>query len=496
MSEALRSRRSFLKTAAASAAGLAVAGPAVETVLGKIGATKAWTTGMAINPNISNLRVVCMYDPKMVTNANLNTFSLNTYVGATDKAVIATDMDCMAMSLAQKTKPADAWSAIFQKPAAKTWAQVKVAIKVNGCNAYNLPRLAVVEKICRVLNGMGVLGANIIVYDGALGTCGWDTISNYTPFFSTDGTGTYNGYAKIPGVTSSKSSGLGGTVSAAIPNKGSGNCPAYLANGTIDILVNIAVNKGHTTPTNGGVNQGNTGGATLCLKNHFGTFPVFHNNSNPSTGDYAVYLNMSDAIVGGTPPRQQLNIVDSLWADNNNTPDGRTPVVVSRLVMGTFAGAVDYLTCLKVKQDIMITQMKQPNNMDFNQINRFLTLFGYTTIDAALTWVPITPCVVSDIPKYFGAPQSRTFEVRLTGRKGEAAMTRFELPQETKGNLDVQIFDIRGRSVRKLSAQIQESQTALSWNGKNENGNTVGAGIYEVRVSSEHYTDVGKIIIE
>ena len=39
MGETLRSRRSFLKTAAASAAGLAVVGPAVKSVLGKAEAT-------------------------------------------------------------------------------------------------------------------------------------------------------------------------------------------------------------------------------------------------------------------------------------------------------------------------------------------------------------------------------------------------------------------------------------------------------------------------
>jgi hypothetical protein len=483
MSEKLRSRRSFLKMAAAGAAGITVSGPAVKSVLGSPAATSAWTTGKAINPNISNNRVVCMYDPAMISNQNLATFSLSSFAGATSTTVISTDMDKMAMSLSQKATADLAWSTIFQKPAAKTWAQVVVAIKVNGCNHKNLPRTAVVGKICNVLKGLGVLAANIIVYDGANGSrC--NDIGDYASYFSTTDT------TKFPGITSTNSTGLGGSGSAAVPNMSNQTCPASFISGAVDIIVNISVNKGHCTPNNGGPAQGNTGGVTLCLKNHFGTFPPSHNNSNPSTGDAAVYMNMSDAIIGGTPPRQQLCIVDSLWADNNNNPDGTPTSVLSRLVMGTFAGSVDYLTSMRIKQDIQVTQLKEKNNMDTTQIARFMTLFGYATTDAV--WVPITPTSVlpgaSDTQK-----PPHAFEIR---HAGSGVMTRFGLPHETTGELEVRIFDIRGRNVRKLSAQAMGNKTALSWDGKNEHGNMVGAGIYEVRVSAGKYADIGKIIVE
>jgi hypothetical protein len=489
-------RRDFLKKTAIGAAGLT----AGMSLLKPAKAQGAWTNGMVINPNISNLRVVCMFDAKMVTNPNLSSYSLSGFAGATDAAVIATDMDLMAMSLAQKSTAATAWSTIFQKPAAKTWAQVMVAIKVNGCNHKNLPRVAVVGKICNVLNGMGVPGANIIVYDGGNSASGGscNDMGDYAPYFTAAGTG-----GKYPAITSVNGQGLGGVSSAPVPNNPSGGstqaCPAYLANGTIDILVNIAVNKGHRTPAhNDGNNQGNTGGVTLCLKNHFGTFLAGQNHglSSPTTGDNAVYLNMANAIIGGTPPRQQLCIVDSLWADNSNNPDGNPTGVVNRLVMGTFAGAVDYLTSIKIKQDIMTTAMKITNTMDLAQIAKFLTLFGYTTADVADTWVPITPGTVLTDPSAPLRQSSRILEVRLAGRSGGAAMTRFGLPHETTGAVNVHIYDVRGRSVRKISAHVQGNRTALSWDGKNETGTTVAAGVYQVHVSAEHYTDNGKIIIE
>lgn len=465
-------RRDFLKKTAVGAAGLT----AGMSLLKPAKAMGAWTTGMAINPNISNLRVVCMYDPKMITNANLTSFSLASYVAATDKTVISNDMDQMAMSLAQKTTADAAWNAIFQKPTAKTWAQVKVAIKLNTCSSVNFPRVAVVGKICQVLTGFGVPAANISIFDTTCNT-GIGAYSNY--FSATDTT-------KFPGV---QTTSLGGTTSAPVPNLGNVSCVTNIANGTIDILVNIGVNKGHMT--SGG--DGNTGGCTLCLKNHFGTFSPHHSTSTPTTGDAACYYSMSDAIIGGTPPRQQLCIVDSLWADNTMSPSNQPNSVPARLVMGTFAGAVDYLTCLNIRKPSNIVNAAQ---MDWTQINRFLTNFGYTTTDAALTWVALTPGTSVLPGQAAGQKPPHALEIRLTGRNSGSAITKFGLPNETTGDVDIQIFDIRGRSVRKMSAQLQGNRTSISWDGKNEHGNSVGTGIYEVRVSAGHYVDRGKMIVE
>jgi len=71
----------------------------------------------------------------------------------------------MAMQLAQKTTAADAWSTIFQKPASKTWANTRVAIKTNAIiKQANHPRVAVIKKICDVfVDQFGVPAANIIL---------------------------------------------------------------------------------------------------------------------------------------------------------------------------------------------------------------------------------------------------------------------------------------------------------------------------------------------
>ncbi len=610
-------RRDFLKKTAVGTAGLTVGLSLLKP--GKANAAVTWAPGgwpaptaspntMQINPNINNLRVVCMYDPNMITNPAFNAWTLDGFVSSISPSVIHTDMDNMAMWLAQQTTPAAAWSTIFQKPASKTWAQVKVAIKINTCAApRSSPRPPVIGKICNVLYGIGVPAANIVIYDGAcsklgasggywnyfnttttitltvtpltaavsagavytnngnsftvqaaaavgatslqvlttggaapLGTSGTMTLSSGTGQASiafSAVSGTYNGLSKYPGVISNGTGSMGGgTTSVAVPMAGNQTCPTNLANGTIDILVNIAVNKGHNSPYQNHTGQGNTGGCTLCHKNHFGTFPICHNNGAYSTtavpvtpadittysnGDYSVFINMSSAIVGGTPVRQQLCIVDSIWADNNNYPDATSgpTLMPARLVMGTFAGAVDYLTCINIKNSTASQTIGgytyscggPDANLDLvaggpaasssfpatGQVPRFLTLYGYLTTDPDLKWVAITPASVYTpsgvLPGASSGGQPHTLEVRLAGG---AAMARFELPQSTAGALEIRMFDIRGRSVRKMFVELREGHTSVSWDGKNDRGRTVAPGTYEVRVLAQHYMKSGRITVE
>ena len=120
----LQKRRDFLKTAAAGAIGI------TAVRFNRIFASpKAWTK-VQINPAIDNTRVICCHDTKMLTSTPNQTFaSMNSAVNA---AAVSSNLDQMAMLLTQKSTAADAWSTIFQKPAAKSWSSVRVAMKTNG----------------------------------------------------------------------------------------------------------------------------------------------------------------------------------------------------------------------------------------------------------------------------------------------------------------------------------------------------------------------------
>jgi len=345
-----KQRRDFLKIAAAGAAGLALA--RADRVFA------AWpsTGSLAVNPTISNMRVVACVDPKMMTSipALLNFTTEN---GAVDSARVQANMDAMAMSLANESTADAAWKAIFRS--SKDWAATKVAIKVNTIEPKNMARIAVIEKFCKIMAGFGVPGANITIYDG--NTTYGAGISNYNSYFSLTDT------TKIQAVVSSYNNSMGGTAKAAIPGGTTANCTADIANGVTDILINIANNKGHTM----------MGKATLSMKNHFGTFAPDHDNN------YVFNINKSDAILGGTPVRQQLCFIDSIIANkasNTGAPDVAPPCY---LIMGVFAPAVDYLTVKKVREPVMGA------THDAATITSYLTTFGYAETDPV--WVVVPP---------------------------------------------------------------------------------------------------------
>jgi hypothetical protein len=379
-------RRDFLKTAVAGAAGAVGLGALrIERVFAQT--TGGWVDGMQINPAIDNKRVICCHDTTMLTTTPANT-SFTNQNASVDAAKVAANLDQMAMQLAQKTTAADAWSTIFRS--SKPWASTKVAIKTNailGTNG-NHPRVATIKKICDVfVDQFKVPAANIILYDANS-----DASTCYTSYASlTDAT-------KIRASVSKYGQSLGGMKAVTITSADRAiSAVGDLVDGVIDILVDIAVVKVHSGP---GTSY-SFGSCSLCMKNHLGTFINNGTDANPSstglhTLNAILEINKHPAILGGNPVRQQLCIVDALLA-NGNGAGGSFDTRVDRIVMGTFAPAVDYLTATKIMTDVM----NKPDRN--NNLSKFITSFGYAATEV-LDWNEYVPGSAPPInPKDGGA---------------------------------------------------------------------------------------------
>jgi hypothetical protein len=356
-----KQRRDFLKLTTAGATGLVLAGSR--------DAHAAWPSSgkLEINPDISNMRVVACVDKAMMKSTPTN-MTFDTQNAAVDYPRVQANMDAMAMTLSQKDTPDEAWKNIFRT--SKDWADTLVAIKVNAGESKNTARLAVLQKFSNTLVGFGVQPKNIIVYDGHSTADGIFTSS----FSLTDKN-------KVLGVVSRMSDALGGTKDAKLPDGSSKKCTAKIADGTVDILIVIANNKGHTA----------MGGVTLCMKNHFGTFEPDHTDLN----NYILELNKSDAIIGGTPARQQLCFVDSMFV-NKASVFGTPELMPCYFVMGTFAPAVDYLTVKKIREEVCnLTHTA-------SEVKAYVTSFGYTTEDPK--WILVPPAGATSDAGAGGAP--------------------------------------------------------------------------------------------
>jgi hypothetical protein len=167
---------------------------------------------------------------------------------------------------------------------------------------------------------------------------------------------------------------------------------ADLVDGVIDILVDICVLKIHDGP---GGSYG-YGSCSLCMKNHLGTFVNTANttgNIGSATGLHSIpaicEINKHPAILGGNPVRQQLCIVDGLLA-NGRTPGGSWDTRTDRIVMGTFAPIVDYLTAKNVLFNTAVMTVVAKATTGSAAIPQFLTNFDYAETDA-LEWIEYIP---------------------------------------------------------------------------------------------------------
>ena len=355
----LFSRRDFIKTSGLAALLAGCSKNSTGPDEGNINVVQ-----VQVNPNIDNLRVVCCHDPNMITGDY--GFAFRQQNDAIDTNIVEANMDEMAKTLANTPSPDAAWSAILRKPESKSWDQVRCAIKVNCITVQNMPRIAIVGKVCKVLIALGVSPSNIVIYDGCHNAHG---THKYT---------FYLGNALPAGVVvSSRSNSLGGTVDVAVEGfSGSRTCTADIANGAVDILVNCAVNKGHAS---------DAAGITLCMKNQFGTFNPCCDSPGPQYRiPYIIAINQHEAIIGGDPVRQQLCIMDSLWSsvDGPICPASHDP---ARIAMGTFAPAVDWLTTKKIRETVMGARTD-------SRVVQYITSFGYSEQECAgLDFVAVSP---------------------------------------------------------------------------------------------------------
>jgi hypothetical protein len=270
-------------------------------------------------------------------------------------------MDRMAMALTGEKTIRDAWKAILLKPPGKAWSDVVVAIKTNNI-ARQHTRSAVMAKMCRVLvEEVQVKANHVHIYDGKHGA---DLVEK-TPF-----SGLPEGCRMV-----GQWGGIDRAVPIPPPWRGGDNradCLTNLAAGEVDILINIALCKGHSDKF---------GGFTMSMKNHLGTFqPRWAHVFGAS--DYLLAINKTPQILGDLNektgevlfPRQQLCIIDALWASEDG-PSCDTSCQPNRLYMGTFAPVLDYQVAMQFRKGTMGWAVNE------EMTGRFLSEFGLREAD-------------------------------------------------------------------------------------------------------------------
>jgi|GEM_PF-282828 hypothetical protein len=505
----LESRRNFLRASAVGAAGLMVGVPMVKKAsAANINLTLIDLSKTPINQDIDNLRVAYITD-QAVMNANHHygswdafnnpTPAANTTNSIVNYSVVATDMDKLACALANKPNVADAWSTIFKIPPTKTWATATAAIKVNTF-AGLFPSVAVVAKVCNVLIGMGMLPANICIYDQ--GSAG--------PF------GNYIGAGKpIPaGVV--RGPGTDGTPTTAVFPAGLPNFTPNLVNAPatstldgVDIFVNCAVNKGHDR-------YNEYSGVTMCQKNNKRTIDFGHTDGGDAAGSvgsaqgiYALmYVNSSDYVVGDIPAsypaKTQLCIVDCMWAGDPGQWVGTVSDGADQrsIVMGTFAGAVDHVATVKIRSQKYQSGGAFPT-WNATIVDKFVTAYGYTAADITTLMTPQTGAgkgivdasnfAVEVLPRENPhLSRQGIVQITVTGNGIRPIVANVNLAQgETVQSAE--IYTVQGRKVRTLD--VNPGSNHIVWDGMSDNGRMVNTGHYVVRLRGRNTEAAGDLVV-
>ncbi len=349
------SRRAFVKKATIMGTAMA----AFPTLLLRKGRA-SWTQKTVVHPHVDNLRVVGISDITMTRAVQArSSWPRQNELVVTER--VWENMDKLACRLAETRNPSEAWRTIFIRPPRKAWADTVVAVKTNNIGQQHT-RSAVMAKIVHTLTDtVGVKPFNIHIYDARHGS----NMERQTPF------------AGLPEGCHIAGTWGGSTALTAVPGPwrntgGKSECLKQLVDGSVDILINVAVCKAHSK---------RFGGFTMAMKNHFGTFSP-RPGHEPGSLNYLIAINQTPEILGPMDertgkvlyPRQQLCVIDALWASKGG-PGGNPSHQPNFLAMGVMAPVVDYQVATKFRGEMMGWHPYMPATL------RMLTDFGYTERD-------------------------------------------------------------------------------------------------------------------
>ena len=349
------SRRRFVKKAIVMGTTIA----AFPMVLLRKG-SPSWAQKTAVHPHVDDLRVVGIADSTMTKAMEpRSSWSRQNELVDTEKAW--ENIDKLACRLAETRNPGEAWRAIFIRPRRKAWADTVVAVKTNNIGQQHT-RSAVMAAIVHTLTEtVGVKASNVHIYDASHGC----TMERDTPF------------AGLPEGCHIAGTWGGSTALTAVPGPwrntgGKSECLKQLVDGSVDILINLAVCTAHSK---------RFGGFTMAMKNHFGTFSP-RPGHQPGSLNYLIAINQTPEILGPMDertgkvlyPRQQLCVIDALWASKGG-PGGNPSHQPNFLAMGVMAPVVDYQVATRFRGETMGWPPHMPAT------RRMLTDFGYTESD-------------------------------------------------------------------------------------------------------------------
>ena len=271
------------------------------------------------------------------------------------------------------TNVGEAWKSIF--PGITT--NSVIGIKVNCINSSVPSNLETAQAIVNGLTQMPVPGGfdpnNIIIWDRTNSEL---QSGGYTINTGTTGVRCYG----------TNQSGVGYIYSINLNVNGVTSHPSRIFAEQIDYLINLAVIKDHSSS-----------GATMCLKNHYGSVSNIGSMHGGNCDPYIPSLNQQLGEVLGD--KEKFCIIDSIFGVNSGGPGGSIDFIYNGMIMGEDIVSVD-----RIGLDILVengmnhawqaTHIETASQPPYNLGNYNSSLIERINIENPSTYTPHSVTII------------------------------------------------------------------------------------------------------
>lgn len=362
-------------------------------------------------------------------------------------------MDTAVKGLAQIEDVGEAWKFLLPEINANS----KVAIKVNCINSSLSSHPEVAFAIAEGLKQMS-FGANmfpennIIIYDRANSDL---TSAGYT--INTSETGVRCFGTNNPGI---------GYSTEFYDVNGSNQKISTIVTEMANYIINLGVLKNHSIA-----------GVTLCLKNHYGTCSYPGQIHSNACDPYIAALNALPVIRN----KQTINIIDALYGIYSGGPFGNPQFIANKFILSQDIVAADYWGRELLEENgcntiynahYIDTAAQDPYNLGTNDPEE---------MDVLNILNPVTG---TDNP----SSVSGGFQLKQNFPNPFHFQTQIDFYVPGKSDVQFSIYTYDGQKVREIiSSTLQPGWHNTIWDGNNNYGQKLKAGLYIGQLKSNSY---------
>ncbi len=223
-----------------------------------------------------------------------------------------------------------------------------------------------------------------------------------------------------------------------------------------DYIINLGVLKNHSIA-----------GATLCLKNHYGTChnpgQIHSNHCDP----YIPALNALPVI----NDKQTMNIIDALYGIYSGGPGGSPQFIANKFILSQDIVAADYWGRELLLENGCNTTNNAHHIDTAAQEPYVLGTNDPEQMDVLNILNPITGLESENIKEGFQLKQNFPNPFQ--------SLTQIDFYVPEKLDVKLTIFSNDGKKVREiLNGQLKQGWQSVFWDGRNDLGQKLNAGFY------------------